>query len=58
MERDHFRFSWLLAVDGSVPGVVGLSRFLRERAGTAAILIYFVVYSVICLGDYEIKKRA
>jgi len=28
-----------LAVDGGVPGVVGLSRFLRERAGTAAIPI-------------------
>jgi hypothetical protein len=28
-----------LAVDGGVPGVEGLSRFLRERAGTAAIQI-------------------
>jgi len=27
------------AVDGGVPGVDGLSRFLRERAGTAAIQI-------------------
>jgi len=28
------------AVDGGVPGVVGLLRFLRKRAGTAAILIH------------------
>jgi hypothetical protein len=29
-----------LAVDGGVPGVVGLLRFLRKRAGTAAIPVY------------------
>ncbi len=41
-----------MADDGGVSGVVGLSRFLRERAGTAAGCL------VVLAGDYKIKKGA